>query len=211
MKEMLKQRTKKIITKLKKLYPDSQCSLYYNDPFQLLIATQLSAQCTDERVNKVTPALFDKYQTVEDFAKADLQTLQSLIHSTGFYKNKARNIQNCARQILEKYHGQVPNQLEDLIMLDGVGRKTANVVLGNAFGMPGLVVDTHVTRLTNRLKLTHQKDTVKIEFAMMEIIPKKDWSVFAHLMINHGRKICKARTPLCKDCGISQWCPSKNI
>jgi len=209
-KETLSQkqeRARKLIKILVKLYPDSQCSLRHENPLQLLVSTMLSAQCTDARVNMTTPALFARYKSAADFAGADIKELETLIKSTGFYKNKAKNIKACGQALLERHGGQVPRTLEELFDLPGVGRKTANVVLGTAFGIPGMVVDTHVTRLSNRLGLVKEKDAVKIEFKLMEIIDKKHWTHLTHLLIDHGRAVCMARSPRCDLCKLSPLCP----
>lgn len=200
---------KKIIKKLRETYPDAHCELDYENPLQLLIATILSAQCTDVRVNKVTPALFAKYQTAKDYANAKPEELEAMIHSTGFYKNKARNIMACCKQIVEEHGGEVPCSIEALTKLAGVGRKTANVVLGNAFGInEGIVVDTHFIRLSNRLGFTTQKDPVKIERELMEKVPQKDWILLSHLLVWHGRRRCKAINPDCPNCEVRDLCPS---
>ncbi len=196
-----------VLTCLKKTYPDAHCVLGHQNPFQLLCATILSAQCTDERVNKVTPALFKKYPGAAAFSKASLKDVEELVKSTGFYKNKARSIVECAKAIVEKYGGQIPKTLEELTSLRGVGRKTANVVLGNAYGIPGLVVDTHVGRLSRRLGFTKQKDPVKVEFELMKIVPKQEWTLFSHLLIYHGRNRCTARKPDCVHCELTDLCP----
>jgi endonuclease-3 len=174
---------------------------------QLLIATILSAQCTDQRVNMVTPVLFARFPHAQALANADRAELEEIIRSTGFYRNKAKSIQSCCADIVAKHGGEVPRTLEALTALHGVGRKTANVVLGNAFGIPGIVVDTHVTRLANRLGLTREKDAVKIEFALMPIVPRERWSVFSHWLILHGRRVCIARKPRCSTCPIAVHCP----
>ena len=205
------QRVRKILAGLKKRYPDAHCELTHDNPLQLLISTILSAQCTDKRVNMVTPALFDRFPDAQAFAQADPEELMQMIRSTGFYQNKAKNIKKCCQVIVEKHTGHVPDNLEDLVQLGGVGRKTANVILGNAFGKPAMVVDTHVKRISNLLGLTAEQDPVKIEFALMKIIPKKDWTVFSHYLISHGRTTCKARRPACDACEISQHCPSSQV
>jgi len=181
-----KSRTDKILKILRATYPIVKTQLRHRNPFQLLVATILSAQCTDKQVNAVTPGLFKKMKTPDDFAGASLETIETLVHSTGFYRNKAKNIQNCSKALLEKFNGKVPEKLEELIQLPGVGRKTANVVLGAAFGVPGIVVDTHVARISKRLGLTKQKDPVKIEFDLMKVLPKKDWSAFSLQLIYFG-------------------------
>ncbi|MGA9767393.1 MAG: endonuclease III [Blastocatellia bacterium] len=203
------QRTRKIIAQLRKEYPDARCSLNYANPLELLVATILSAQCTDERVNIVTADLFRKYRTAQDYTKVDQSELEQDIRSTGFYRNKAKAIQGAAKIISEQYDGRVPDNMEKLLVLPGVARKTANVVLGNAFGISsGVVVDTHVGRLSGRLGLTTHEQPEKIERDLMELVPKKDWVDFSHLLIYHGRKVCKARTPLCAECVIEKLCPS---
>lgn len=194
---------------LRKLYPSDQVELHHHNAFQLLVAVILSAQCTDVRVNLVTPGLFARFSSPKDFAGADKKELELLIHSTGFYHNKAKNIIGCAKVLLEHHAGVVPDTLEELITLPGVGRKTANVVLGAAFGKTeGVVVDTHVARLSHRLGFTIEKDAVKIEYDLMPLISKKHWFHFSHSLILHGRRICAARKPLCRDCSIQQYCPS---
>ncbi|MFO0944467.1 MAG: endonuclease III [Planctomycetota bacterium] len=199
-------RARAIARGLAKLYPDAKCALEYQNPLQLLIATILSAQCTDVRVNMVTPALFQRYPTVDDFAQADLPELESLIQSTGFFRNKAKNIKGCCQLIVEKHGGKVPRTLEELIELPGVARKTANVVLGNAFDTPGITVDTHVGRLSRRMGLTKHEDPVKVETDLGKLIPQQDWTMFSHRMIYHGRQVCAARKPLCATCAIETLC-----
>lgn len=200
-----------IVKLLKKEYPQNKIALEYVDPLQLLVATILSAQCTDERVNKVTPGLFKKYRTAGDYADARLPVFEQEIRSTGFYKNKARSIINCCKELLEKYNGRVPDNLLELTKLPGVGRKTANVILGNAFGIPGIVVDTHVKRVSYRLGLTKNTDPEKIEFDLMKIIPKQDWIHFSNALILHGRRICAARKPRCSICIIEKDCPKIGV
>jgi endonuclease-3 len=203
----LKNRTDKIRKILRRRYPDVKTQLFYETPFQLLVATILSAQCTDKQVNRVTGELFNHLKTPADFAKARLETIEKFIHSTGFYHNKARNIKNCSRAILQSHGGQVPRNLQELIRLPGVGRKTANVVLGAAFGIPGIVVDTHVARIAARLELTAHKDPVKIEFDLMEIVPRRAWHDFCLHLIYFGREICSARKPKCFQCSLVKLCP----
>jgi endonuclease-3 len=208
----LKQRTRKIVAQLKRAYPDAKCSLNHSNAFELLIATILSAQCTDERVNIVTADIFRKYRKPEDYLKVSPATLQNDIRTTGFFRNKTKSIQGTAKALLEKYGGRVPQTMDELLELPGVARKTANVVLGNAFGIfSGVVVDTHVTRLSRRLGLTKEKPAEKIEKDLVQIVPKKDWVIFSHLLIAHGRKICKARKPQCEDCVIEKYCPSSYV
>jgi len=204
----LRARAAKIIAGLKKTYPDAHCELNYSNPLELLIATILSAQCTDKRVNIVTESLFRKYRSAADYANANLRDLETAIRTTGFYRNKARNIQAACRSIVEKYGGEVPRTMAELVQLGGVGRKTANVVLGNAFGIAeGVVVDTHVTRLSWRLGLTREKTPEKIELALMKLIPRQEWTLLSHLLIWHGRRRCPARKPDCPNCEIKPLCP----
>jgi endonuclease-3 len=201
-------RTRQIIAALHRTYPDAHCELNFSNPLELLIATILSAQCTDKRVNLVTAELFQKYQTAADYAHAPLPDLEAAVKTTGFYRNKAKNIQACCRALVEKHQGEVPRTMEELHALDGVGRKTANVVLGNAFNINvGVVVDTHVTRLANRLGLTKQTDAVKIEQELVNLVPQDQWTLFSHWLIWHGRRRCAARKPDCADCEIAKLCP----
>ena len=201
-------RLKKIIVALDRIYPEAHCELNHADPLQLLIATILSAQCTDKRVNIVTKELFKKYQSASDFATAPLAELEPAIKSTGFFRNKAKNIQACCRKLVELHAGNVPRTMEELTQLDGVGRKTANVVLGNAFGINvGVVVDTHIARLSQRLGLTKQKTPEKIELDLMALAPQKQWTLFSHWLIWHGRRRCAARKPDCLNCEIKKHCP----
>jgi len=210
--EELKARTRTIIRRLKRAYPGAKCSLNHSNPFELLIATILSAQCTDERVNIVTADLFRKYTKPEDYLKVSPRELEKDIQSTGFFRNKTKSIQGASKLLSEEYGSQVPHTMDELLELPGVARKTANVVLGNAFGIKaGVVVDTHVTRLSHRLNLTQQKTAEKIEQDLIPIVPKKDWVIFPHLMIYHGRKICEARNPLCAECTIEKQCPSSSL
>jgi len=208
----LPDRTRLIISKLKKTYPSAHCELHHSNPLQLLIATILSAQCTDERVNKVTPALFARCQTARDFAEIPLAELEGLVRTTGFFRAKAKSIRGCAAALLQDHRGEVPRTMEDLHKLPGVGRKTANVVLGNAFNLAeGIVVDTHVGRLSRRMGLTRQTDPVKVEKALVKIVPKEDWTLFSHLLIWHGRRRCSARKPDCAQCELSALCPKKGV
>ncbi|MDP2599148.1 MAG: endonuclease III [Deltaproteobacteria bacterium] len=209
--EQKKERAQKILKVLYKTYPDVECALHHDDPVQLLVATILSAQCTDKRVNMVTPALFKKYPTAKKFGQADLEELEQDIHSTGFYKNKAKAIKGCCQILAAKFGGGVPKTMEELVALPGIGRKTANVVLGVAYGTPGIVVDTHVKRLTYRMGLTKQTDPEKIEREMMEKIPPKDWTDFGLLLIAHGRAICEARKPKCPICPVNRLCPKVGL
>ena len=189
-----------------KIYPMADCTLEYRDPLQLLIATQLAAQCTDARVNLVTPALFQRYPTAADFAQADVAELEDYIRSTGFFRNKARNIIGCCRMLLDEYNGVVPDTIEELIKLPGVGRKTANLVVGDAFGKPSVVVDTHCKRITKRIGLTQNTDPTKVEFDLRKILPPDYSSNFCHQMVYHGRAICKAQKPNCGQCPIAHLC-----
>lgn len=204
---MKKEQNIEIIEILKKTYPDAKCSLDFTTPFEMLVAVILSAQCTDERVNKTTPAIFTKYNTPEDFANMDLSLLESLIHPCGFYKNKAKNIKATAQILVEKYHSQVPNTMEELMSLPGVGRKTANVVMLEAFNSPqGVAVDTHCKRIANRIGFSKQKEPEKIEQDILTIFPKKYYYDLNHILIWHGRNICTARNPKCEACPISNYC-----
>jgi endonuclease-3 len=202
----------RILALLKKEYPGARVALRHRSPLQLLVATILSAQCTDERVNRVTPALFAKYKTAKDYANAKLPELEKLIHSTGFYKNKARNIKAACGMIVGKFGGKVPRKMEGLLQLPGVARKTANVVLGGAYGrVEGIVVDTHVARLSQRLGLTGNREPVKIERDLMEIVPRRAWFRFSNMLIWHGRRVCIARRPLCAQCVLNRLCPSSLV
>ena len=207
-----KQRTRDIIRRLKREYPEARGSLNYSNPLELLVATILSAQCTDERVNIVTADLFRKYRAPEDYLNVSQEELEQDVRSTGFYRNKAKAIRGACQRIVEHHAGRVPDRLEDLLMLPGVARKTANVVLGNAFGIAtGVVVDTHVQRLSRRLGLSDENQPEKIERDLIELVPKKDWIDFSHLMIYHGRRVCKARKPLCDECVVEPLCPSSSL
>jgi endonuclease-3 len=202
-----KNRINKIRKILRITYPDVKTQLHYRNPFELLVATILSAQCTDKQVNSVTKKLFRELATPTDFAGASLETIEDLIRPTGYFRNKAKNIQNCSQELIDQYSGEVPRTLEQLVKLTGVGRKTANVVLGAAFKTPGIVVDTHVARISKRLGLTDNKDPVKIEFDLMKVIPKKDWSDFSLHLIYFGRETCSARKPKCQSCQMDKLCP----
>jgi len=191
---------------LQKIYPKVKTQLFHQNPFELLVATILSAQCTDKQVNQVTPVLFKRFKTPAEFARAPLSAIEQLIRPTGFFHNKAKNIKNCAKAIQEKHNGEVPQTLEELIKLPGVGRKTANVVLGAAFGVPGVVVDTHVARISQRLGLTANKDAIKIEFDLMKILPRRAWNDFSLQLIFFGREICLARKPRCPVCPLKRLC-----
>jgi endonuclease III len=206
--EQLRARLKKIITGLRAAYPDAHCELNYSTPLELLVATILSAQCNDKQVNIVTAALFKKYRTAADYAAADPAAFEQEIRRIGLYRNKAKNIQACARKLIERHGGAVPESMAELVELDGVGRKTANVVLGNAFNINcGIVVDTHVARLCGRLGLTREKTPEKIELALMKLVPEEDWTLFSHWLIWHGRRRCFARSPDCPNCEIRKLCP----
>ena len=203
-----RKRMAEIVIRLKREYPDSRCSLIYESPFQLLVSTILSAQCTDKRVNKVAHKLFAKYPSAKDFEKLQLDTIKKAIYSTGFYNNKAKSIKGMATAVIDRHGGELPDNLEDMVKLPGVGRKTANVVLGNVYNIPSVVVDTHVTRITNLLKFVKTRDAVKIEQKLMKIINLNDWTLFAHLLIDHGRAVCIANRPRCEACIIAALCPS---
>jgi endonuclease-3 len=202
----VKERAIAVDKALKGVYPDAKISLDFANPLELLVATILSAQCTDERVNKVTKSLFKKYKTAKGYADATPEELEEDIHSTGFYKNKAKAIRNCCATLVERHGGDVPSTMEELTALSGVGRKTANVILGNACGIPGVVVDTHVGRVSRRLDLTKEDDPEKVERDLMAILPKKDWVAFSHRVIHFGRQTCKAQKPLCGACPIFKMC-----
>lgn len=203
-----KKRIKTILTRLRKAYPEAECSLTHESPLELLVSTILSAQCTDERVNLVTRSLFKKYRAAADYARVSQEALEKDIQSTGFFRNKAKSIRECCKILVEEYDGKVPNSMEALVALPGIGRKTANVILGNAFGVSdGIVVDTHVGRLSRRLGLSEHKNAEKVEKDLMERVPGKDWVVFSHQLIHHGRKVCKARKPECGGCPLEDVCP----
>ena len=200
--------SKAILRILKNHYPDARCELDFNSPLELLVATILSAQCTDKRVNQVTKVLFKKYRTIDAYANANVSDIESIIQPTGFYRNKAKSIHQMAKTVRDKFDGKIPQTLDELVTLPGVGRKTANVVLGNAFDTPGLTVDTHFGRLVRRFGWTKETDPVKVEFAVMDIFPKKDWTYLSHVLIWHGRRYCHARKPACGVCPIAKYCPS---
>ncbi|MBI4553268.1 MAG: endonuclease III [Candidatus Latescibacteria bacterium] len=206
-----RQRAADIVARLKREFPDARCALDFSSPLELLIATILSAQCTDDQVNRVTAALFRKYRTAQDYVDIPLEELEQDIRSTGFFHNKAKSIKHCCQALVERHGGAVPTTMEALVALGGVGRKTANVVLGNAFGIPGIAVDTHVKRLAGRLGLSSQSDPDKIEHDLMALIPRSDWIVLGHLFAAHGRKTCLARTPRCERCGLNDVCPSATV
>ena len=207
----VKERVIEIVKILRKSYPRHRTALYYKTPFQIMVATILSAQCTDERVNKITPALFRKYKTVHDFAKARQSVLEKEIHSAGFYRNKAKSIIAASKRIVKHFNGSVPDSMKELITLPGVARKTANIVLSSGFKKAeGIAVDTHVKRLSGRLRLSKESDPNKIEQDLLKIVPKKDWLDFNYMLVDHGRAICNARKPLCGECIIAKLCPSAN-
>jgi endonuclease-3 len=207
-----KARTEEILARLSAAYPESRCSLDFTAPLELLVATVLAAQCTDERVNQVTPALFRRYPTARHYAEAPLPDLEEMVRTTGFYRNKARALQNLGRALVADHGGEVPAEMEPLNALPGVGRKTANVVLGNAFGKAvGVVVDTHVQRLSRRLGLTGETDPEKIERDLMPLVPQEAWTLWSHLLIDHGRAVCKARKPECPRCVLADLCPSAEV
>jgi endonuclease-3 len=206
-----KARARKVLRELARLYPDAHCALNFTNPLELLVATILSAQCTDVRVNLVTPALFARYRDAAAFAKADPAELEALIQSTGFFRNKARNLMACCRRLVEEHGGEVPSTMEQLVPLPGVGRKTANVILGTAFDTPGITVDTHVGRLSRRLGLTEHSDPVKVERDLMALLPPKEWTMFSHRLIFHGRQVCHARKPDCAGCGLARLCPRVGV
>ena len=209
---VLKRRTTRIFDILKRTYPDAHCALHFSTPLELLIATILSAQCTDERVNQVTPALFARCPDAAALASISQAELEKMIHSTGFYRAKARSLRSCAASLVADHQGDVPRTMEALHRLAGVGRKTANVVLGNAFHLAeGIVVDTHVGRLSRRMGLTRHHDPVKVESALVRLIPKKDWTLASHLLISHGRKRCNARKPDCLSCEVKTLCPKRGV
>lgn len=208
----LRARVRKIIARLQRAYPDSTCALHHRSALELLVATILSAQSTDARVNMVTPALFAKYRSAEDFAAADPAALEREIHSTGFFRNKTKSIIGMAQALVERHGGQVPDTMDELVELPGVGRKTANVVLGSWFGKnEGIVVDTHVQRLATLLGLTKQTDAVKIECDLMALVPRAKWTWWSHTLILHGRRVCIARRPKCEECVVNRLCPSSSV
>jgi endonuclease-3 len=210
--EAEKRRAQRLYKKLEATYPEATCALTHRNAYELLVATILSAQCTDERVNKVTPDLFKAFPTVHDLAQAPQQQIEQYIQTTGFYRNKAKSLKGAAQHIVENHNGQVPDTIEELTRLPGVARKTANVILGNIFDKNmGVVVDTHVQRLSYRLGFSHKKDAKKVELDLMALFPRKKWTMLAHLLIFHGRQICKARNPLCSQCPIRRSCPQNGV
>ena len=207
----LVRRARRINRELERLYPDAHCELDFSSPLELLVATALSAQCTDKRVNEVTPKVFARYPTAADYAAADRLELEELIRSTGFFRAKTTSLIGIGQALCERFGGQVPGRLKDLVTLPGVGRKTANVVLGNAFGTPGITVDTHFGRLSRRFAWTASDDPVQVEAEVGALFPKSDWTVLSHRMIWHGRRVCHARRPACGACAVARWCPSYGI
>ncbi len=204
-----RERAESIVAELRRLYPDAKCSLDFTSPHELLVATMLSAQCTDERVNQVTKSLFKKYRSPEDYANANPEELEQDVKQTGFYRNKAKHIREASRIIVERFGGETPRTMDDLLSLPGVARKTANVVMGNAYGdVEGVVVDTHVGRLSRRLGMTDSEDPVKVEQELMALLPQRDWLDLSHMMIMHGRAVCQARKPLCDQCTLVNFCPT---
>lgn len=206
-----KERALKAIEILKELYPEAICSLNASNPFELLVAVRLSAQCTDARVNLVTPALFERYKTLEDYASADVKEVEKYIHSCGFYKSKAESIVGMAQKVLSEFNGEVPDNIDDLIILPGVGRKTANLIVGDVYGKEAIVVDTHCIRITNRIGLVAEKDPKKIEFLLKKIIPSNEGSDFCHRLVLFGRDVCSARKPLCEECPMSEICKKVGV
>ena len=202
-----KARARRIVRGLHDLYPDADCALHHTDPLQLLVATILSAQCTDARVNQVTPALFRRYPDAKAYAGAELAELEEAIRPTGFFRNKAKSLNGLGRALVERHGGEVPDRMEELVELPGVGRKTANVILGTWFGKPAITVDTHVTRLSGRLGLARERDAAKIERELQEVLPENEWTFCSHALIWHGRQVCKARRPACEACGLFKDCP----
>jgi endonuclease-3 len=207
----LVRRARRINRELAQLHPDAHCELDFTTPLELAVATILSAQCTDKRVNEVTPVLFARYRSAADYAAADRVELEELIRPTGFFRNKTTSLIGLGAALLERYDGEVPRRLEDLVTLPGIGRKTANVVLGNAFGVPGITVDTHFGRLARRFAWTQEEDPVKVEHVVGELVPKADWTMLSHRLIFHGRRVCHARKPACGACGIAALCPSYGL
>ena len=207
----LVRRARRMARELAVLHPDAHCELDFTTPLELAVATVLSAQCTDRRVNEVTPALFARYPTAADYAGADRGELEALIRPTGFFRNKATSLIGLGAALVERYDGEVPGRLDDLVTLPGIGRKTANVVLGDAFGVPGITVDTHLGRLARRFGWTAEQDPVKVEHAVGALVPRREWTLLSHRMIFHGRRVCHARKPACGACGLARWCPSYGL
>jgi endonuclease-3 len=207
----LVRRARRVNLELAKVHPDAHCELDFTTPLELAVATILSAQCTDARVNLVTPAVFARYRTAAAYAAADRAELEGLIQPTGFFRNKTSSLISLGQALCDNHGGEVPRSLDELVALPGIGRKTANVVLGNAFGVPGLTVDTHFGRLSRRLGWTEETDPVKVEYAVMRLIPKKEWTILSHRLIFHGRRVCFARKPACGSCAVARWCPSAGL
>lgn len=207
----LVRRARRMARELAVLHPDAHCELDFRTPLELAVATVLSAQCTDRRVNEVTPALFARYRTAADYAAADRAELEELIRPTGFFRNKTSSLIGLGAALVERFDGELPGRLEDLVTLPGIGRKTANVVLGDAFGVPGITVDTHVGRLARRFGWTDEDDPVKVEHAVGALVPRKEWTLLSHRVIFHGRRVCHARKPACGACGLARWCPSYGL
>ncbi|HET6211980.1 MAG TPA: endonuclease III [Micromonosporaceae bacterium] len=203
-----KRRARRMARELAEIHPDAHCELDHNGPLQLAVATILSAQCTDQKVNEVTPKVFARYPTAADYAAADRAEMEEMLKPTGFFRNKTDSLIKLGQALVERYGGQVPGRMVDLVTLPGIGRKTANVILGNAFGVPGITVDTHFHRLVGRWAWTEEKDPVKIEIAVGKLIEKRDWTMLSHRVIFHGRRVCHARKPACGACTLAQWCPS---
>lgn len=203
---MNKKKVESILDLFEAEYGEAECTLDYKNPLHLMIATQLAAQCTDARVNKVTPALYSRYSTAEDFMNADREVLERLIHSTGFFRNKAKNIIACCTMLVEEFNSEIPKNMDDMLRLPGVGRKTANLVLGDSFGIPGLVIDTHAGRLSRRLGFTKETDPTKVEKDLMKIIPEDKWIILGHWFVEHGRAVCKSRNPKCENCMFAPMC-----
>ena len=206
-----RKRAASVVRAMRKRYPDATTALNFSNPFELLVATVLAAQCTDKKVNEVTPVLFKKYRGPAELARARRPSLEKIIKPTGFFRNKSKNLIALSKDIVDRHGGEVPDNMDDLVALRGVGRKTANVVLAGAYDTPGIIVDTHMIRISNRLKFTSKKDPVKIEHDLMEVLPRRVWSDFSFMIVLHGREICKARKPLCNICNIEKWCPSSEI
>lgn len=207
----LLRRARRMARELAVLHPDAHCELDFRTPLELAVATVLSAQCTDKRVNEVTPALFARYPNAAAYARADRAELEALIRPTGFFRNKTSSLIGLGAALVDRYDAQVPARLDDLVTLPGIGRKTANVVLGDAFGVPGITVDTHVGRLSRRFGWTREQDPVKVEHAVGALVPRRGWTLLSHRMIFHGRRVCHARTPACGACGLARWCPSYGL
>ncbi|MGD8628535.1 MAG: endonuclease III [bacterium] len=210
-REEKKKRAASVVRAMRKRYPDATTALRFSSPFELLVATVLAAQCTDKKVNEVTPVLFKKYKGPAEFARARRPSLEKIIKPTGFFRNKSRNLIALSRDIMEKHGGEVPDNMDELVALRGVGRKTANVVLAGAYDTPGIIVDTHMIRIANRLGFTNKKDPVKIEQDLMNLLSRRVWSDFSFMTVLHGREVCKARKPLCHVCNLERWCPSSEL